>query len=171
MYTNSLLNAINKRSNSKGEEKINRLALHVLVLVATGCLISAHAAVKVQDSAAEVIKQQVLHHHNRLGLEDRVNVLSKALNLDEKQQSDLRKVLEGQREQVRMIWSDTSVPAAYRVIATQALSEKTADQIRALLNEEQKKKYNLPRQPHEATEGSAKPKSVEDWMMDAAKPK
>ena len=79
------------------------------------------------------------------------------------QQSALRKLLEDQREQIRGVWSNTSVPAAYRVSATLAISDKTADQIRSLLNEEQRKKYNPPRLPHEALANSASP-SVEGWM-------
>lgn len=90
-------------------------------------------------------------------------MLSKALGLDASQLSGLRKVLEAQREQVSRVWSDTSVPAAYRVSATQTISDKTADQIRALLNEEQKKRYNPPKPPHEATRGSTRP-SLEAWM-------
>ena len=90
-------------------------------------------------------------------------MLSKALHLDARQQSELRKVLAGQREQLSKVWSDTSVPAAWRVSATQAISDKTADQIRALLNEEQKKRYNPPKPPHEAMRASARP-SVEAWM-------
>lgn len=118
--------------------------------------------------AADAPQRQVPHHHNRIGLEDRVRTLSKALDLDATQQSELRKVLEDQREQVGRIWSDASVPAAYRVSATQAISDKTADRIRALLNEEQRKKYKTARQ-HGAAADSAKP-NVEAWM-DAAKPK
>ena len=93
-------------------------------------------------------------------------MLSKALDLDAKQQSELRKVLEDQREQVSRVWNDTSVPAAYRVSATQAITDKTADQIRALLREEQKKRYNPPKLPREAAPGSPRP-SVEAWMNPA----
>jgi len=75
-------------------------------------------------------------------------------------------VLEGQREQVRKVWSDASVPAAYRVSAIHAISDKTADQIRALLSEEQKKHYNPPKPPREAATGSSRP-SVEAWMNQA----
>ena len=141
----------------------------VLILVlACACLIPAHAASESQDSSGKAPARQSPRHHYGSSLDDRVRILSHALDLDAMQQSELRKVLEGQREQVKRIWSDISVPAAYRVIATQAMSDKTADQIRALLNEEQRKKYKPPRQ-HDAADGSAKP-SVEDWM-NVAKPK
>jgi hypothetical protein len=61
------------------------------------------------------------------------------------------------------------VPPPNRVAATQAIGDKTADRIRALLNDEQKKKYNAPRQPRDTAAGARGP-SVEDWMY-PAKPK
>ena len=108
-------------------------------------------------------RPDVSRHAAHAGMDDRVQRLSKALDLDARQQGELRKVLEAQREQVRRAWSDTSVPAAYRVGATQAISDKTADRIRALLNDGQRQKYNPPKPPHESLANSAKP-SVEDWM-------
>lgn len=89
-------------------------------------------------------------------------MLAKALDLDARQRSELRKVLEDQREQVSRAWSDTSVPAPYRVLSTQVITDRTADRIRALLNDEQRKRYNPPRRPYE-TPGSARP-SVDAWM-------
>ena len=161
-----------KRSKTKCRGEFGRLVL----ILASGCLIPAHAATKSQDTnqglVAEIPVRQVLRHDNRHGLEERVKTLSQALGLDATQQSELRKALESQREQVKKIWNDASMSAAYRVSATQAVSDKTADQIRALLNEEQRKKYKPPAQhnrQHNAADGSAKP-GVEDWM-NAAKPK
>jgi phosphatidylethanolamine-binding protein (PEBP) family uncharacterized protein len=55
------------------------------------------------------------------------------------------------------------VPAAYRVSATQGISDKTADEIRSLLNDEQRKKYNPPKPPREAMVDSTNT-SVEAWM-------
>lgn len=96
------------------------------------------------------------------GLDGRVDVLSKALELDARQRVELKKVLEGQREQVSKLWANESLPPAYRVSATQAIGDRTADQIRALLNDDQKQKYNPPKPPHEASAASSL--SVEDWM-------
>jgi hypothetical protein len=54
------------------------------------------------------------------------------------------------------------------VSATQSIGDKTADQIRALLNEEQRKKYNPPKPSHEASTGPSP--GVEEWM-NKTKPK
>lgn len=102
-------------------------------------------------------------------LENRVDTLAKALELDAGQQAELRRILEEQRAKLQRIWSDTSIPPAYRVSATRGLSERTADRIRAMLSDEQKKLYNPPRTQHRAP-ASSHGRSVEDWMR-AASPK
>jgi hypothetical protein len=165
------------QSKANGRALIGKSVLCLILVVAAGCSFAADATIESADSTVKSARPQTqLHapftqakrHHNGTGLDDRVNTLTKALDLDATQQSGLRKVLESQREQVARVWNDESVPAAYRVVATQAISDKTADQIRALLNDEQKKKYNPPK-PHNAAPGSTGP-SVEDWM-NKTKPK
>jgi len=93
-------------------------------------------------------------------LDERVRSLGTALDLSPAQQAQLRKLLLEQREEVKTIWNDTSIPASDRIGATQAISERTADRIRAMLNEEQKKKYGPPPQRPPRPDGS----TVEQWM-------
>ena len=159
-----------KRSDAKYTRWCGSVAvLQVILAVASSCVISAHAADPGEDSGAEVAARQAPRHHSGSSLDDRVRILAKALDLDPKQQSELRQLLEAQREQVRKVWSDTSLPAANRISATRAISDKTADHIRALLSEEQQKKYNPRGQPHDAAPDSSS-RTVEDWMQ-AAGPK
>ena len=122
------------------------------------CLSMAPAA----ESAAETPPQPAARHVQGSTLEHRVQTLAKALELDAKQQVELRKVLQGQRDLVARIWNDASLSSAERVGATHAMSERTADQIRALLTEEQKKKYNPPA-PHDLASQLGRP-DVEAWM-------
>jgi hypothetical protein len=164
-----LIDAVGQPLTAKLRGRIN-MGLHFVVLAfGVACLLPVQAVSDLQSQPGTVGQSYGLRHPHGNSLEDRVRVLSKALDLDATQQSALRKVLEGQRDQVRRVWDDSSVPAVYRVSATQGISDKTGDQIRALLNVEQRKKYNAPRVPHEAMEGSA-PRSVESWM-DSAQPK
>ena len=95
-------------------------------------------------------------------LDRRVALLAKELNLDASQRVRVKQVLEAQRAQVDKVWNDTSLPAAVRVSTTQSIGDRTADQIRALLNEEQRKKYIQPRQ-RDAAVGTAG-SDVEAWM-------
>jgi hypothetical protein len=145
---------------------MGRAILHLALALPAGWSIPAHAATAKEASQVEASRRHARRHAARSGIEGRVKMLSKGLGLDLKQQAELRKVLEGQREQVQRVWKDPSLSGSYRVSATQAISERTADQIRALLNEEQRKKYNSPRQPHDA----AGKQGVEAWM-DLSKPR
>lgn len=95
------------------------------------------------------------------GLDDRVEALSKALDLDPRQQSGLKKVLVAQREETLTIWADESLSAAARVKATELIGRRTADRIRALLTEQQRARYNPPTPPRQV--GSPRP-SLETWM-------
>lgn len=138
--------------------------LLVLALAGQGAL-PAPAAAAAAGPAAGVpagSRQPLLPRGKRSGLDARVATLTRALGLDPKQQAALRKLLQDQRHQVQRIWSDESASAADRVAATRKVSMVTADRIRALLNEEQRKKYDPPpRGDPDKTTGSA---HVEDWM-------
>ena len=140
------------------------MRLPIFLLLTSACLGAAQAADNGQNVADAVPSRPMLHHAAAgAGLDARVRTLSKFFDLDAAQQSELRKVLENQREQVRKLWNDSTVPPANRISATRLISDNTADQIRALLNNEQRKKYNPPRQPHPAGADADK-RSVEDWM-------
>src|SRR4051794_6135051 len=56
------------------------------------------------------------------GLEERVQLLTKELDLDPGQQASVRAILLAQRTEVIKAWSDPTVPAAARVGTTQAIS-------------------------------------------------
>lgn len=127
------------------------------------------AAVEAPTPAAKSAAPRAPHQRKAASLEDRVQLISKGLDLDPRQEAALRAVLEDQRKEIRKLWDDTSIPAGERIHATQAISDRTADRIRALLNEEQRKKYNPPRPPRDTTTDPGRP-SVEDWMK-ASQPK
>ena len=150
-----------RRLEMIGKRWIVRPGLNLVLVLAVSGPILAQASGDGRDSAGAPPEHRLPLQHR--GLEERVRSLTQALDLDATQQSALRKLLEGQREQIGRAWSNESVPAIYRVSATQAISDKTADQIRSLLNEEQKKKYNPPRQARDALAGSAR-SDVAAWM-------
>lgn len=101
----------------------------------------------------------------RSALDARVATLARALALDAKQQAELRKVLLDQRAQLLTIWGDQTLPSGSRVAMTREVSRRTADRIRSLLTEEQRKRYNPP----PADEGNTvRDARVEDWMKRGA---
>ncbi len=145
------------RLHSSAGSKVRSL-LAMICLCFSVCSL-AHA----QDTGSVADKGPPTRHSSKSGVEERVRTLTHALNLDEAQQSELQRILESQREQVAKIWADSSVAPGYRIIATQAISDKTADRIRGLLNDEQRKRFNPPKPPHDAASGAARP-NVEDWI-------
>ena len=97
-------------------------------------------------------------------MDDRVKHLAKTLDLNESQQAGVKSVLEWQQRQVRKIQFDDSITGADRIARFRALQEETVSRIRALLNDEQKAKYDPLRHDHQ---GNSPPPSVEDWMKAA----
>jgi hypothetical protein len=110
-----------------------------------------------------VPKADAGHRKNLSPLDRRVDLLSKELNLDPGQQGKVKALLLAQRAQVNQIWNDESVPAPVRVKTTQSIGERTADRIRALLSDEQRKKYSKPIERN-AARGDDRP-DVEAWMQ------
>jgi hypothetical protein len=142
---------------------LKTILVALAVACATGSFAQANAI--VADEPATVGKlpgRQVPRHAPGAAIDERVKLLTGELNLDEGQQSVVKRLLESQREQTLHIWSNDAVPAAVRVKSTQAVSERTADQIRALLNEEQRKRYIQPRNDKVAR--NADRLDVEAWM-------
>jgi hypothetical protein len=73
--------------------------------------------------------------------ETAVRRLTRILELDAGQQVRLREILDNQRRQIRKVWADTAGYGSDRVTPTRAVLERTREEIRAMLNEEQRKKY------------------------------
>jgi hypothetical protein len=96
-------------------------------------------------------------------LERRVAVYTRTLDLNANQQAQLRVLLLWQRDEMQRVWNDTTLTAAMRVHATQAISGATANRIRAMLTEQQRKRYNPPPTPHDNLVRADSP-SVEYWM-------
>jgi hypothetical protein len=153
----------------------DRLALiAAIALVAAGSANAASAGTETVQSAAAAGDSTVAAPSStkpaprptarvRSGgsLQRRIDVLSKALQLDARQRTELMTILESQREAVSKIWSDPALPPAERTPATRAVQERTADQIRAILSEEQRTRYN-PSKPKGAEPPSP---NVADWMQ------
>jgi hypothetical protein len=98
-------------------------------------------------------------------LDKRVALLAKELDLSEAQQVAMRKLLLEQREKVARLWNETAIPAQDRIRATQLIGDQTADRIRQLLTEEQRKKYIQPRAKRPDPAPGDQKRSVEEWMQ------
>lgn len=95
----------------------------------------------------------------RVTVDDQVKALTKNLDLNQEQQAAVKKILERRQLESVHIMRNGSGPDA--IDRFRALQAGTVQQIRAVLNDEQKKKYNplAPRPP----QASDQP-SVQDWI-------
>ena len=146
---------------------VSRRCLLALLIVA--------AALAARDLAAQTTStadSRGLHHErNRASraptahataLADRVRLMARELDLDSGQQQQLTTILIAQQGEVAQAWSDPNVPAALRINATQRISERTGDRIRAILNDAQREKY-IKVHPHDTPVG-APGADLDKWM-------
>jgi hypothetical protein len=102
-------------------------------------------------------------HHRPVAptMEEKVRLLSRNLGLDPSQQARLRELLESERRELRNLW--ISRPnVTDRVGPTLDILERTKDQIRAMLTEEQSRKYPAPVRREALAPAQADP---EYWMQ------
>jgi hypothetical protein len=89
-------------------------------------------------------------------------VLAKSLDLNEAQQATVKRILVQRQQETMRIRLDSSISGATRIERFRALQDHTVERIRAVLNEEQKKKYD-PLAVRRVTPAPDQ-KSVEDWL-------
>jgi Spy/CpxP family protein refolding chaperone len=110
----------------------------------------------------------VAPHRAANGLDGRVQLLAKELDLDEHQQAEVRKILLQQREEVKQAWSNPSVPSEVRIATMRAAGDRTAARIRAILNDSQRERYIKARP---ATPDHPQPASeLDSWIGAVGKP-
>jgi hypothetical protein len=120
------------------------------------------APVVAQVEGAPSAAPQTHRSHKRPSIDDRVRVFAKSLELNEAQQSAVKKILEQRQEETLRIRQDSSISGSARIERFRALQDNTVVRIRAVLNEEQKKKYD----PLAVRKVQPAPdqRSVEDWL-------
>ena len=95
-------------------------------------------------------------------IDSRVNVFAKNLDLTEAQKLAVKKILEERQQQSLRIRQNSSISGADRIEQFRNLQYSTVARIRAVLNEEQRKKY----EPFatEKLKPTTPERSVEDWL-------
>jgi Spy/CpxP family protein refolding chaperone len=127
----------------------------------TICFIPSFNYAGIPDSNDGKIQHQTRQPQPKLGLDSRVRQFAKALDLNAEQQAAVRKILLQQQQEILEIRHDPTLVGSAGIDKVRALQEITAAKIRAILNEEQKKKYDpfAPRRIPPSTQYS-----VEDWL-------
>ena len=109
-----------------------------------------------------LIAPAVAQRGHRPTIDDRVKVFARSLELNDAQHVAVKKILEQRQQETLRIRLDSSISGGTRIERFRALQDQTVERIRAVLNEEQKKKYD----PLAVRRVAPAPdqKSVEDWL-------
>jgi len=108
------------------------------------------------------VRRPVTRVRVRAKAPDRVEALVKGLQLNEAQEAEVRRALKAQRDALRRLKSAPADPEVPRVAAIHAITSRTTDRIRAVLTDEQRKKYGQA-MPGDLATGQGAP-TVEEWM-------
>jgi hypothetical protein len=121
-----------------------------------GTLVVAQVAAAVRPGRQE--------HRVQAGsiIDSRVRLLARNLDLNEVQQAAVKRILEQRQQETLQIRLDPSISAETRFDRFRALQDVTVARIRAVLSDEQKKKYD----PLAVRRIKPDPqqRSVEDWL-------
>jgi len=133
-----------------------------LNLVLVAMILAPGGPVAAQVNGATNPSGQTQRTRQRSGIDARVKVLAKNLDLNEAQQSAVKNILEQRRQETLRLRLDSSVTPSSRIARFRVLQDKTVERIRAVLNEEQRKKYDplVVRGIPPAQDQ----RSVEDWL-------
>ena len=104
----------------------------------------------------------VAQRGHRPTIDDRVRVLARSLDLNEAQRAAVKKILEQRQQETLRIRQDPSISGGARIERFRALQDDTVERIRAVLNEEQKKKYDPL--AVRSIQPAPQQRSVEDWL-------
>lgn len=111
----------------------------MMALVFAAC---AAAQTPEPSSAATTQASPEPHRHARNSIDDRVTVFAKSLDLSVTQQAQLRTILEERQQQIVQLRANTSLLGEARIDRFRALQDQTVERIRAILTDDQKKKYD-----------------------------
>ncbi len=94
------------------------------------------------------------HRQQMPSVDDQVNRLSENLNLSDSQKTQARIILQNQQDQMNALRQDTSMAREDRHSKMREIHQTASGQVRALLNEDQQKKYDaLEQERHQEWQG------------------
>jgi hypothetical protein len=133
-----------------------------LALALTALLQGTTAIAQASTVASPEHRTSRSNRNRRPTLDERIKTLAKNLDLSQAQQLAVKEILEERRQEILQLRVDPSLTGADRIARFRALQTETVEEIRSVLNEEQKKKYD-PLAPRKIPPGSHE-RSVEDWI-------
>lgn len=113
------------------------------------------------QTTGSVPQRHAQNTYRKRSLDDHVKSFTKVLNLDEAQEGDVKAILKRQPVEARRIQFDQSLSGVDRISRFRALQQETVLRIRAILNDEQRQKYDPL---NHGTQISPSDPSVDDWL-------
>jgi len=157
-------------SIARGRNGLGKTPLLVaLGLPAWGLLAVVLAVGQTSGNVDTKPQPRTPYKRRTITIDDQVKRFAESLDLSETQQSEVKKILEFRLVQTRRIRLDESLLRAERISRLRGLQDTTVTRIRAVLNDEQKKKYDPL--AVRRTQKDSPAASVGDWMKAAAKQK
>ncbi len=156
------------RSDARWRGLLGRTFLPIILALPVGYLVPSRAFAGDQAPEGVAPQRQTQRQLNRPSLDERVSQFAKNLDLSEAQQAAVKKILEQRQQEILRMRLDPSITGSAAIDRFRALQESTVERIRAVLNEEQKKKYN-PLAPRTIPPTPQQP-SVEDWLKATTPP-
>lgn len=126
---------------------MKKKAVHFLTLALALGLLS-FTALAQQSGSSDQMTEGHGRHHGMPSVDERVQHLTKALNLSADQQTKVKSILESQRDQMMSLKQNTSMSQDDRRAKFQQIHEDTHQKIRDVLNDDQKAKFDQIQERH-----------------------
>ena len=125
-----------------------RHAIHTFALGTALCLGLSTGAALAQDATTPATTpqdtpsgQEMHHGHGPMTTEQQLAHMTKALNLTADQQTQIKPLLDARRQQMMQMHEDKSLTREDRMTKFKALDDDTHAKISAVLNDQQKAKF------------------------------
>jgi protein CpxP len=126
-------------SRQSGVRLFSRMAVPAFIAVMSFVLCTGRAF--SQDNQAQPA-HEMGGHHQMPSADEQTQRLTKKLNLSEDQQTKVKAVFEDQHKQMEQLRSDSSSSQQDKRSKMRELRENSNTQIKAILNEDQQKKFD-----------------------------
>jgi Spy/CpxP family protein refolding chaperone len=126
--------------------------IHFLTLALALALLS-FPVIAQQTSSTDQTGEGQGRHHGMPSVDERVQHMTKALNLSADQQTKVKSILENQRDQMMSLKQDSSMSQQDRHAKFGQIHQDTQQKIRDVLNDDQKAKFDQMQQRHKEQMG------------------
>ncbi len=114
--------------------------LRIVSLVVLCAAVVFSLAAVAQDQGAPGGQPQA--RRGPMSAQDRLDMMSKELNLTDDQKAKIKPILDNEQKQVQDLRADTSLSREDMMTKRRDIMKKTNDDIKAVLNDDQKKKFD-----------------------------